>query len=204
MTKMITDYLDKLFPNPHTELNYHQDYELLIAVMLSAQTTDQRVNQVTKILFAQYPSLESLANANLDDLKKIIHPIGTYNKKATNIIAIAKSLQSKPKVPNDRSYLESLPGVGRKTTNLVLATLYNEPYMAVDTHVSRVSKRLGLVNQHDDVIEIERKLTKQFDAQSLNKIHHQLVLFGRYYCKAKNPQCLNCPFRFKECKKPVK
>ena len=193
MTEII-DYLDKLFPNPKCELNYEKDYELLIAVMLSAQTTDKRVNMVTNILFKKYHNLEKIASANINDIIEIIKPIGTFNKKASNVISIAKSLIEDKQgiVPNDRNYLESLSGVGRKTTNVVLSNLYNEPCIAVDTHVSRVSKRLGIARKNDDVLTIERKLNKRFPKEKLSRLHHQLVLFGRYHCKAKNPLCENC------------
>lgn len=193
----ITDYLDELFPNPRCELNYNKDYELLIAVMLSAQTTDKRVNMVTNVLFNKYDTLEKLANADVDDIKEIIKPIGTFNKKALNIIDISKSLLEEYNgiVPNNRKYLESLSGVGRKTTNVVLSNLFNVPCIAVDTHVSRVSKRLGIAKDSDDVLTIEKKLNKKFDKDKLSRLHHQLVLFGRYYCKAVNPLCENCKLK---------
>ena len=193
----IINYLDELFPNPRCELNYNKDYELLIAVMLSAQTTDKRVNMVTDILFKKYDSLEKLSKANIDDIINVIKPIGTFNKKANNVINISKSLlhDKDGVVPNDRIYLEKLPGVGRKTTNVVLANLYNENCIAVDTHVSRVSKRLGVANITDDVLVIEKKLNKFFPKNKLNRLHHQLVLFGRYYCKAKSPLCENCKLK---------
>lgn len=199
----IFDYLDELIPNPKCELNYNKDYELLIAVMLSAQTTDKRVNEVTSILFKKYDSIKKLSEANIEDIKKIIKPIGTFNKKAINVIEIAKSLLNIGYVPNDYNYLLSLPGVGRKTTNLVLSTIYNEPYIAVDTHVSRVSIRLGLANKFDDVLKIEQKLYKKIPKERLNRSHHQLVLFGRYYCKAQNPLCDSCKLK-DICKKTKK
>ena len=194
MKKIIIDYLDELFPNPKCELEYNKDYELLIAVMLSAQTTDKRVNMVTDILFKKYDTIEKLSNADVCDIKDIIRPIGTFNKKAENVISISKSLLKdfNGKVPNDRKYLESLSDVGRKTTNVVLANLYNVPCIAVDTHVSRVSKRLNLAEDKDDVYTIEKKLTKKFNQDELVRLHHQLVLFGRYYCKAINPLCESC------------
>lgn len=197
MTTQIVNYLDELFPNPRCELNYNKDYELLIAVMLSAQTTDKRVNMVTEKLFSKYNTLELLSKANINDVIDIIRPIGTFNKKAQNIISISKLLLNECNgiVPNNRTYLESLPGVGRKTTNVVLANLYNEPCIAVDTHVARVSKRLNLANNNDDVLTIEKKLNKKFDKQVLSRLHHQLVLFGRYYCKAKNPECDGCKLK---------
>ena len=198
----IIGYLDELFPNPKCELNYNKDYELLIAVMLSAQTTDKRVNMVTDILFERYDSLEKLSMAAINDVIDIIKPIGTFNKKANNVINISKSLLSDQNgiVPNDRIYLEKLPGVGRKTTNVVLSNLYDVPCIAVDTHVSRVSKRLGIAKKNDDVLIIEKKLNKFFPKDKLSRLHHQLVLFGRYHCKAKNPNCINCKLN-KICKK---
>lgn len=186
------EYLDFLIPNAHCELNYTKDYELVIATMLSAQTTDKRVNMVTKELFQKYPTLTDLKNANINDIITIIRPIGTFNKKASNIIGIASSLEPLGYVPNDREFLESLPGVGRKTTNVVLSNIYNEPCIAVDTHVKRVSIRLGIAKEKDDVLMIEKKLNKFFPKEKLCKLHHQMVLFGRYYCKAQNPSCENC------------
>lgn len=193
MMNKIIDYLDELIPNPRCELNYNKDYELLIATMLSAQTTDKRVNEVTSVLFKKYPSLDLLSKADIEDIKKIIRPIGTYNKKAANVISIAKSLlEVGGIVPNDRSFLESLSGVGRKTTNVVLSNIYNVPCIAVDTHVARVSIRLGIAKKNDDVYTIEKKLNKKFPKNKLCRLHHQMVLFGRYYCKAQNPDCNNC------------
>ena len=192
----IIDYLDQLFPNPKCELNFNKDYELLLAVMMSAQTTDKRVNEVTDILFKKY-DLEGLSKADINDIICIIKPIGTYTKKASNIIEISKRLLKdyNGMVPNNRSYLESLPGVGRKTTNVVLANLYNEDCIAVDTHVARVSKRLGIASSTDDVLLIENKLNNYFPKDKLGRLHHQLVLFGRYYCKAKNPSCEICELK---------
>lgn len=197
MMYQIVNYLDELFPDPHCELIYHKDYELLIAVMLSAQTTDKRVNMVTDKLFKKYPSLEALKNAKIEDIIDIIKPIGTYKKKANNIILIAESLLDNYDgvVPNNREYLESLPGVGRKTTNVVLANLYNVSCIAVDTHVARVSKRLKIARKNDDVLVIEKKLNKKFKDYDLGRLHHQLVLFGRYYCKAQKPLCETCKLK---------
>ena len=192
----IINYLDELIPNPKCELNYNKDYELLIATMLSAQTTDKRVNGVTEVLFKKYPNLEALRKADINDIIGIIKPIGTYNKKAKNIIDIANKLKEKNDiVPNDREFLESLPGVGRKTTNVVLSNIYNIPCIAVDTHVHRVSIRLGIANKNDDVYTTEKKLSKKFKDYDLCRLHHQLVLFGRYYCKAINPKCENCKLK---------
>ena len=186
--------LDVLIPNPKCELDYTTDYQLLMAVMLSAQTTDKRVNSVTKVLFEKYPTLEDIAEADINDIMNIIRPIGTFNKKAQNLKYIAQRLLEEQNsiVPNNRLYLESLPGVGRKTTNVVLSILYNVPCIAVDTHVARVSIRLGLAKKNDDVLTIEKKLTRKLEKSRLNKLHHQLLLFGRYYCTARNPKCNNC------------
>lgn len=191
----IVNYLDEIIPNPKCELNYNKDYELVIATMLSAQTTDKKVNEITKILFNKYPNLKELKNANVDDLKKIIRPLGSYNKKALNIIDIATKLEKIGYVPNDRIFLESLNGVGRKTTNVVLGELYHENVIAVDTHVERVSKRLKIANMEDDVLTVEKKLSKYFKNYDLFKIHHQLLLFGRYHCTARNPKCNDCKFK---------
>lgn len=196
-TIKIIDYLEELYPEASCELNYKTDYELLIAVMLSAQTTDVSVNKVTATLFNKYPTLEKLSRANVEEVMDIIRPIGTYRKKSQNIIDISKSLLKNYNgvVPNDRNYLESLPGVGRKTANVVLSILYNKPVCAVDTHVKRVAIRLGLAKDTDDVLTIEKKLTKIFPKEKLNKIHHQLIFFGRYHCKARNPNCENCKLK---------
>ena len=191
----IISYLDELIKNPKCELNYNKDYELVIAVMLSAQTTDKRVNEVTKVLFNKYKSLNELASADINDIKEIIKPLGTYNIKAINVIEISKELNKIGYVPNDYNYLVSLKGVGRKTTNVILSELFDEPYIAVDTHVSRVSKRLGLASNKDDVLIVEKKLMKTFKDHNKKKIHHQLLLFGRYYCKAINPSCDNCKLK---------
>ena len=190
---LINNYLDELIPNPICELNYQKDYELVIAVMLSAQTTDKGVNKVTSILFQKYNSLEKLASSNIEDIKEIIKPIGNYNKKANNIIEISKILINKynKQVPKTYEELEILPGIGRKSANVIRSEIYKIPSFAVDTHVIRVTNRLGLVKTKDPVI-IEKKLEKIFKKSDWIRKHQQLVLFGRYYCKAKNPDCQNC------------
>ena len=190
-----------MIPNPKCELNYSKDYELLIAVMLSAQCTDKRVNEVTSVLFSNY-DIYGLSKAKKSDIEKIIRSVGTSSRKSEFVLKIAQSLVENYNgvVPNDREYLESLPGVGRKTCNVVLSNLYNVPCIAVDTHVSRVSKRLGIAKEKDDVLVIEKKLNKYFPLDKLNRLHHQMVLFGRYYCKAKNPECMNCKLKY-ICKK---
>ena len=193
-SKEILSKLDTLFPDARCELNYNKDYESLIATILSAQSTDKRVNSVTSILFSKY-DIFSLKNANLKDIEKIIYPVGTYRRKAEYIQIVAKELVEKYNgiVPNDRVFLESLPGVGRKTCNVVLSNIYNVPAIAVDTHVKRVAKRLGITNEQD-VLKIENDLMKFFPKDKWSRVHHQLVLFGRYICKSQNPDCKNCPF----------
>lgn len=190
---LINNYLDELIPNPICELNYQKDYELVIAVMLSAQTTDKGVNKVTSILFKKYNSLEKLASSNIEDIKEIVKPIGNYNKKANNIIEISKILINKynKQVPKTYEELEVLPGIGRKSANVIRSEIYKIPSFAVDTHVIRVTNRLGLVKTKDPVI-IEKELEKIFKKSDWIRKHQQLVLFGRYYCKAKNPDCQNC------------
>ena len=197
MMNNILEYLDSLFPEPKCELNYNRDYELLIAIVLSAQTTDKRVNKVTEVLFNEYSSLLELSEANVSDIENIIREIGTFRRKSVYVIEIAKRLVNDGYfyVPNNREYIESLPGVGRKTTNVFLSNIYNEAAIAVDTHVSRVSKRLGLVSKNDDVAKIEKKLEKKIPREKWGKVHHQLVLFGRYYCKAVKPECANCKLK---------
>ena len=189
----VEDYLEELYPNAFCELNYDKDYELLIAVVLSAQTTDKRVNKVTKVLWDKY-NLNSLKEADIKDIEDVLRPLGTYTKKAVYIKDIASKLVTECDgiVPNNRSYLESLPGVGRKSANVVLSNLFNVPAIAVDTHVERVSKRLGLAKDNDTVLEVEKKLMKKFKKDVWSKRHHQLVLFGRYKCKAIKPECDSC------------
>lgn len=196
-TNNITDYLDELFPNPKCELEYTKDYELLIAIVMSAQTTDKRVNEVNKKLFKKYDTLEKLNSANIKDIEKIIKPIGTYKKKSLFIKEIANTLikDNKLPIPNDREYLSKLPGVGRKTINVFLSVIYNEPLFAVDTHVNRVSKRLNLATEEDNVLEVEQKLMKKIPKDKWNKTHHQLVFFGRYKCKSQNPICNDCKLK---------
>ena len=197
MINKILDYLDELYPNPKCELEYTKDYELLIAIVMSAQTTDKRVNMVNKVLFKKYQSIKELSEASLEDIEKIIKPIGTYKKKAVFIKEIATKLinDNIKVIPNDREYLSSFPGVGRKTINVFLSVIYNEPLVAVDTHVNRVSKRLKLAKDGDDVLEVEKKLMKKTPKDKWNKVHHQLVFFGRYKCKSISPLCTDCKLK---------
>ena len=197
----IFNYLDELYPNAHCELIYTKDYELLIAIVLSAQTTDKRVNKVTPILFSKYKTLEQLKKANIEDISNIIKEIGTYKKKAIFIKNIATKLvdEQNSKVPQDRDYLLTLPGVGNKTINVFLSEYYGIPAIAVDTHVTRVSKRLNLCKENDTPEIIEKKLMKKVPKERWIKTHHQFIFFGRYHCKALKPNCENCKLH-KACK----
>ena len=194
---LIEEYLDELFPNPKCELNYSKDYELLIAVVLSAQATDKSVNLVTPILFKKYPNLKALKEANIDDIIDIIRPIGTFNRKALYIKEIASLLDEKYNdvVPSSREELESFPGVGRKVANVILSEWFKESAIAVDTHVDRVSKRIGIAKNNDDLLSVEKKLQKLFDEKDWGRRHLQLVLFGRYKCKSQKPLCEGCKFK---------
>ena len=196
-TNRILNYMNNLFPNAHCELEYNKDYELLIAIVLSAQTTDKRVNMVTKILFSKYKTLVELANAKTEDIENIIRPIGTFKKKSIFVKEIATRLVKEQNgiVPNNREYLETLSGVGRKTTNVFLSEYYHVPSIAVDTHVERVSKRLGLAKKTDTVKEVEESLMKKISKKNWIKTHHQFIFFGRYHCKAIKPSCSNCQLK---------
>ena len=190
-------YLDELYPNAHCELNYKKDYEFLIAVMLSAQTTDKSVNQATAVLFDKYKTLEELSKADVSDVAFIIRHLGMYQVKAQNVVKIANILvkQYNGKVPNDQNALLSMPGVGNKTKNCVLAELYNEPLLAIDTHMQRVGKRLGIADEKDSVEKIEQKYMSFIPKERVVKTNHQIIWFGRYFCKALSPNCANCKLR---------
>ena len=192
----IVNELEKLYPKAKCELKHRSNFHLLIAVVLSAQTTDERVNSVTPFLFEKYPDAFALCKADLTDVEEIIKPIGLYHNKAKNIISLANELATrfKGRVPRNREDLESLPGVGRKTANIILSNCFDEPAFAVDTHVSRVSKRLGIASKDDDVSTIEEKLMTCFPKDKWGKLHHQFIFFGRYKCKAVKPECDSCPF----------
>lgn len=198
MTKrdiFILDTLDSMYPDAKGELDHKNDFELLIAVVLSAQTTDKAVNIVTKELFSSYNDPFKLAKADPSDVMRIINKIGLYRNKTKNIIELSKIIVDKYNgiVPNNREDLITLPGVGRKTANVVISIAFNEPAIAVDTHVERVSKRLDLADSNDNVLTVEKKLMKKFPKNRWTKLHHQLIFFGRYHCKAKNPSCKTCP-----------
>ncbi|MGN1054116.1 MAG: endonuclease III [Erysipelotrichaceae bacterium] len=196
-TDYILDELEKIFPDAKCELIHSNPFELVCAVSLSAQTTDERVNMVTGELFKRYPTPNDLANADLDEVEDLIKSIGLYHNKALNLIAMAKKLVEDfdSTVPSDIDSLCTLNGVGRKTANVVRLVAFDIPSIPVDTHVSRVSKRLGLANIDDDVSVIEKKLAKKVKKSRWNRMHHLFIFFGRYLCKAKNPECFRCPFK---------
>ncbi len=195
--EFIENYLEELIPDARCELNYNKDYELLIATMLSAQTTDKRVNRVTAVLFKKYNTLKKLKEASVEDISTIIRSIGSFRKKALYTKEIARIIDEEHGgvLPKNRKALEAMPGVGRKTANVVLSNIYDVPNIAVDTHVDRISKRLGLAKDKDNVREVEEKLKRKFKREVWSRRHHQLVLFGRYYCKAMAPVCSNCKLR---------
>ena len=196
-SKLIIKYLDELYPDAKCELKHKNNFQLLIAVVLSAQTTDERVNSVTPFLFEKYKNAEALSKAKLKDVETIIKPIGLYHNKAINIINLSKELVIKHKgiVPDNREDLQSLPGVGRKTCNVILNNCFDYPAFAVDTHVSRVSKRLSIADKDDDVNTIEEKLMEYFPKNKWGKLHHQFIFFGRYKCKAIKPECEDCKLK---------
>ena len=192
---LIKKELDILFPNPKCELNYNHDYELVLSVMLSAQTTDKSVNKVTDSLYKKYDSLEKLNTLSIEEIEHYIKSIGLSKTKSRNFKGIVSELYKLGYVPKDRSYLESLPGVGRKTASVILSHLFDEPSFAVDTHVFRVSKRLGITNNKDNVLSTEKKLKKYFNKEDWNRLNSQFVLFGRYYCKSIKPECETCKLK---------
>ena len=194
----ILSSLEEMIPSPKCELNYDSDYTLLIAILLSAQTLDKNVNKVTPILFSKYPTLNDLKEANIDDLKKILHPLGLSNNKSKAIQKLATILVDNYDgiIPDSRERLAKLPGIGNKTSGVFLVEYYQKNYIPVDTHIKRVSYRLGLSKESDSTDQIETILTNTFKV-NLGLLHQRLVLFGRYICTSKNPKCDNCKFNKK-------
>ena len=195
MNDRILTYLQELFPYPVCELEYNKDYELLIAIMLSAQTTDKRVNIVTKELFKKYDGIDKLASAREEDVIKIVYSLGSYTKKGKAVIEIAKKIKEWGKLPKNRKMLETLPMVGRKTVSVFLSEYYKIPNIAVDTHVERVAKRLNLVRESASVLEVEKSLKRKLSKEIWCDTHLRMVHFGRYYCTAKNPKCDICKIK---------
>jgi len=195
--KALLDYLDELFPLAKCELFYTKDYELVIAVMLSAQTTDKSVNNVTSVLFNKYPSLDALNEAPLEDIENIIKQIGLYKNKAKNLKGIVSILINRfnYQVPSDKDLLMTLPGVGNKTAGVIRAEIFKIPDLPVDTHILRISKRLKIAKKKDEPIDVERKLKKLIPEDRWIKSHHQLIHFGRYFCLARSPKCEECKIK---------
>lgn len=193
--RFIFDTLYAMFPDADCELNFSTVEELAIAVMLSAQTTDVAVNKVTNKLFRDFLKIEDYANAEIDVLESYLKTIGLYRNKARYLKAFAEKLLNEygGKLPSNPDQLESLPGIGHKTAQVVLAVGFNIPALAVDTHVHRVSQRLGLVEKSNNVLITERQLKKLLPKNEWIKAHHALLFFGRYHCTAKNPKCYGCP-----------
>lgn len=193
--KKILAIIGEMYPEAHGELEWETPFQLLIAVILSAQTTDKAVNKITPNLWKKYPEIADLANANLEDVEDCLRTIGLYKNKAKNIVKTARAIlrDFDGKVPKTHKELESLPGVGRKTANVVLAEVYGIPSIAVDTHVSRIAKRLNISAPDADVAEIEQDLMKKIPKKDWILTHHRLIFFGRYHCLAKKPKCDICP-----------
>lgn len=189
----IYNKISLLFPNAKCELNYNNIFELTIATILSSQTTDASVNKITPLLFQKYPDSKTMKDANSNDIENIIKPLGLYHNKAINIINLSKELEEKYNgiIPNDFKALVKLPGIGQKTANVILSEGYDVPKIAVDTHVMRVSNRLGLSNSSKPD-KIEEDLMKLFPTNIWKDVHLKLLFFGRYLCTSKNPKCNLC------------
>lgn len=190
----ILHVLQDMFPNAECELNHTNGFELLIAVMLSAQTTDKSVNLLTENLFYKYNTPEDYINADIKELEQDLRRIGLYKNKAKNVQLMSRKLidEFDGQVPKTQTDLESLPGVGRKTANVVLSVWFGVPRIAVDTHVERVSKRLKLAYSKDSVVKVEEKLMRKLPRDKWSDTHHKMIFFGRYHCTARNPKCENC------------
>lgn len=191
----ILDIIAEMFPDAHCELNHDNPFELTIAVLLSAQCTDETVNKVTADLFRKYKRPEDYLSVPLEELEQDIRRIGLFRSKASNIQKLCRILIDKydGEVPETHEGLTELPGVGRKTANVVMSNAFGVPAIAVDTHVERVSKRLAIAKPDDSVLAVEEKLMKLVPRDEWTLTHHRLIFFGRYHCKAQNPQCPICP-----------
>ncbi|PCI94103.1 MAG: endonuclease III [Flavobacteriales bacterium] len=192
--QLFVEYFSKHQPNAETELEYSNPYELLVAVILSAQCTDKRVNIVTKDLFRRFPEAESLAEADVAEVFEYIKSISYPNNKSKHLVGMAKILVNNFNniVPSDVDDLQTMPGVGRKTANVIASVIYNVPVMAVDTHVFRVADRLGLTTKAKTPLEAEKQLVKYIPKEVINLSHHWLILHGRYVCQARKPKCDEC------------
>jgi len=196
-TKRFLQTLEEMFPDAHCELNHSNAFELTIAVLLSAQCTDKKVNEVTERLFQKYKSPQDYLSVPLEELQEDIKQIGLYKNKAKHIQELCRILLDKynGEIPNTHEALTELPGVGRKTANVILSTWFGIPALAVDTHVERVAKRLGFCTEDDTPLQVEKTLMKKIPKKDWSRTHHRLIFFGRYHCKAQSPQCAICPLQ---------
>lgn len=197
----VINYFKAEKPFAETELHYNNSYELLVAVILSAQCTDKRVNLITPELFRRYPDVYKLKEAGTEDIFELIKSCSFHNNKAKHLSGMAKMVVQdfNGRIPDNISDLQKLPGVGRKTANVIVSVIYNQPAMAVDTHVFRVSARLGLTENAKTPLEAEKQLVKYIPKEIIPLAHHWLILHGRYICKARKPECEKCGLR-KWCK----
>ncbi|WP_033541038.1 endonuclease III [Planococcus sp. CAU13] len=203
--QLCLEEMDNMFPDAHCELVHRNPFDLLIATLLSAQCTDKLVNRVTADLFQKYHTPEDYVSVPLEELMDDIRSIGLFRNKAKNIQALSHILieQFNSEVPADRDLLTTLPGVGRKTANVVVSVAFGIPALAVDTHVERVAKRLGLNRWKDTPLQVEEAIMKKTPAEDWSKTHHQIIFFGRYHCKSQNPGCHICPL-FDRCREGKK
>lgn len=192
----ILDHIEALYPDAHCELEHRNNYEMAVAVILSAQTTDASVNKVTPALFARYPAISDLAEGDQEEIESLISSLGLHRAKARSIKGFARGVMERfgGEIPSGMEELTSLPGVGRKCANVIQSECFGVPALAVDTHVSRISRRLGLCYQKDDPETIERKLKRKIPRERWSRTHHQMIFFGRYLCHARSPECARCPF----------
>ncbi len=192
--RSVIAWFERTMPEAQTELHYGSPFQLLVAVVLSAQCTDRRVNMVTPGLFARYPDARSMSQAGAEEIFTLISSISYPHSKSEHLAGLSRQLMERwnGEVPQTVEELQQLPGVGRKTANVVTAVLYNQPNMPVDTHVFRVSNRLGLTTGSKTPLETERQLTRHIPPELIPKAHHWLILFGRYVCTARSPKCESC------------
>jgi len=195
--KGIIDYFLEAMPEAATELHYSDPYQLLVAVILSAQCTDKRVNMITPPLFEAFPTPQAMAQASPEEIYQYIKSVSYPNNKTKSLLGMAKVLVEKydGKVPSSIDELLTIPGVGRKTANVILAVVYDKPAMAVDTHVFRVSERIGLTTDSRSPLQTEQQLMKYIPEALVTRAHHWLILHGRYVCKARRPDCMECGIR---------
>jgi endonuclease-3 len=192
--EQVIAWFEQNMPIAETELDYNTPYELLVAVILSAQCTDKRVNQITPVLFERYPTADLLASASFDEVFEYIRSCSYPNNKAKHLVGMAKMLSEEfcGEVPSDIDQLQKLPGVGRKTANVIASVVFNKPALAVDTHVFRVAARIGLSTNAKTPLQTENQLMEYIPSDLVPKAHHWLILHGRYVCKARKPECERC------------